>query len=259
MFRKELHIFLSSLLFFTRIRLPFSVPYKETYMKDITTYLPLVGGLVGALGGGLCWGLSTLVSLPMVVAVILSMIFMLLLTGAIHEDGLADVFDGFGGGYDKNRILEIMQDSAIGTYGTMALLFSSVLRISLLSLFPVASLLLTFITVHMLSRAVVLLVTYRWEYARKEGKAKARGVVQRLAWQRMVFGLLCGVCPLFFYGSWWVFLTLPVAVAIAWLLGHYFAYKIGGYTGDCLGAVQQIVELGVLFALFVLQVQHIIG
>lgn len=255
MIKRELNILFSSLMFFTRVKLPFNVPFVKENMSRITTHFPLIGIFVGAFGGGLYFLLSFL-GLPPLIPVVIVVIAMMFLTGAIHEDGLADVFDGFGGGYTKNRIMEIMQDSAIGTYGVLALILMLFLKIALLDAIPSSKFIFALIVSQSLSRLSVLFVTYRWRYVRIVGKAKARGMVQKLSWRRMVWAVFFGVAPLLLFESLGVFLLLPVVALVAVVMGYFFAKKIGGYTGDCLGAVQQISELSILLFFLLLNIEN---
>lgn len=220
-------------------------------MRKITTYLPLAGLLVGILGVVL-YSLLSLATLPHFIIILTVVIGTLLATGALHEDGLADVFDGFGGGYTKSRILEIMQDSSIGTYGMLALLLSLSMKVALLTFISHSLFIATFITSQSLSRLAIVFVTYRWKYARTEGKAKARGMVEKLSWTRMLIAFILGTCPLLLFKNYIILILLPITIFVAIIMGYFFAKKIGGYTGDCLGAVQQISELVILVTIFVL-------
>ena len=124
----SLKLFLLALGFYTR----FPVPKNQDYsgLPQASVYLPLIGWLVGG-SAGLCFYLADLL-LPTTTAVILALIGGTLLTGAFHEDGFADVCDGFGGGYGKQQILDIMKDSRIGTYGALALLMAFTLKFAAL-------------------------------------------------------------------------------------------------------------------------------
>jgi len=116
---QHIRIFFTALMFFTRIPCPSWVDHSEEYLNKSSQYFPLVGGIVGAIG--LAVLLGALWVLPVPLAVLLSMVATVLATGAFHEDGFADMCDGFGGGWTKEKILDIMQDSRLGTFGAVGL------------------------------------------------------------------------------------------------------------------------------------------
>ncbi len=230
--------------FLTRVPVPLPNIYTPERLTLAARYYPLVGIGVGVAGAVILTLALQIVLFP--VAVILSVIGTILLTGAFHEDGFADTCDGIGGGQSKSQALEIMRDSRIGTYGALALVLSIGLKISLLALMPLQSAALTLIAAHGASRAAILLVLSTTDYARDEGSAKplatgisahslfiglAVGCVALIPLAMNVSGIsiICGLLGLGFCA-----LTLQVIVT----------RKIGGFTGDTLGAVQQVSELG---------------
>jgi adenosylcobinamide-GDP ribazoletransferase len=237
--KKEWTLFLTALMFFTRIPVPRTLPYSEAYLNQSSRYLPLVGTVVGLAAGFVCW-LSGLV-LPAPVAVLLSMVCSILLTGGFHEDGLADACDGFGGGWTKERILEIMKDSRIGAFGAMGLIIGLLLKYTCLSTLPLRVIPLVLVAGHSLSRWVALSFLYSHEYVREEGKAKP--LASQMSWGALLFAGCWGVLPLLFFGHLWVLLLILPLFVVKWALGLYFQRWIGGYTGDCLGAAQQVLEI----------------
>jgi len=200
--------------------------------------LPLIGWLVG----GVCALAFYLADLlwPQPAAVILALITGILLTGALHEDGFADVCDGFGGGMNKQRILEIMKDSHIGVYGILGLLLGLLLKISVLSAIPVTTVPLVLLAGHSISRLPPLLLMQRYEYAR-EHHSKASGAVYKPNLQELAFAAVIALLPLALLPAFCALAIISVLFATM-LLGHYFYRHIGGYTGDCLGASQQVAE-----------------
>lgn len=246
--KKEWTLFLTALMFFTRLPVPRSLPYSEAYLNQSSRYFPLVGTVVGLAAGFVCW-LSGLV-LPPPVAVLLSMVCSILLTGGFHEDGLADACDGFGGGWTKERILEIMKDSRIGAFGAMGLFMGLLLKYTCLSALPLRVIPLVLVAGHSLSRWVATSFLYSHAYVREEGKAKP--LASQMSWGSLLFAGGWGVLPLLFFGYPWVFLTLLPLFAVKWAMGLYFRRWIGGYTGDCLGAAQQVLEIGFYLSLLVL-------
>ena len=232
----HLKLFLLALSFYTRLPHPQPLDYRQ--LPQAAVYLPLVGWLVG----GCCALVFYLADLlwPQITAVIMALIAGILMTGALHEDGFADVCDGFGGGMGKQRILEIMKDSHIGVYGVLGLLLMLLLKISLLSVMPVSTVPLVLLAGHSMSRLSPLLLMQRYEYAR-ENDSKASGAVYKPDYQELAFATVIALLPLALLPALCALVIIPVLIATL-LLGHYFYRHIGGYTGDCLGASQQVAE-----------------
>jgi adenosylcobinamide-GDP ribazoletransferase len=232
----HLKLFLLALSFYTRLPGPQSQDY--TKLPQAVLYLPLVGWLVGGITAlsfylaDLLWTQST--------AVILALIIGIFLTGAFHEDGFADVCDGFGGGWGKQRIMEIMKDSYIGVYGVVGLLLIFLLKISLLGGLFAAAVPLVLLAGHSLSRLPPLLLMQSYHYAR-DNDSKSAGAVYKPSMQQLAIVTVLALLPMALLPSLCVLAIIPV-LGVNWYLGHYFYRYIGGYTGDCLGASQQIAE-----------------
>jgi adenosylcobinamide-GDP ribazoletransferase len=239
----HLKLYLLALGFYTRLPVPKDQDYSQ--LPQASIYLPLVGWLVGGLSG-LCFYVTNLIW-PQTVAVILSLLCGILLTGAFHEDGFADVCDGFGGGYDKQRILEIMKDSQIGAYGALGLLLLMSLKISLLITLPSGFIPLIFFAGHSISRFQPLLLMQRYDYARSDN-SKGSAAVFKPSPQELCFAGVFALLPLLLLPLL-CSLVIPVIFLVNWRLGCYFYCHIGGYSGDCLGTSQQLSE--VVFYLFV--------
>jgi adenosylcobinamide-GDP ribazoletransferase len=237
--KKEWTLFLTALMFFTRVPVPKTLPYSEAYLNQSSRYFPLVGTVVGLVAGSVFWLSSLVLSLP--VAVLLSMAGSILLTGGFHEDGLADACDGFGGGWTKERILEIMKDSRVGAFGAMGLVMVLLLKYTCLTSLPLHLMPLLLVAGHSLSRWVAVSFLFTHEYVREEGKAKP--LASQLSFGALLFAGFWGVLPLLFFQNPWVFLLPFPLFFVKWALGHYFQRWIGGYTGDCLGAAQQVLEI----------------
>ncbi len=235
----------ASFIFFTR--LPFwrlHQPPRECY-NSVVEYWPLTGWLTGGLmvltlwvG---CW------YLPYIIAILLAIAVRLLVTGALHEDGLADFLDGFGGGgSDRERILAIMKDSHIGTYGVIGLsLYLLLFTATLYSMTPeMASLAILAVTPY--ARMVTAQMVMMMPYARREEEAKAGIVYRKMDWRAGIGLAIQGLLPLVAFlwlteMAWEMVLFIPCVVL-------YFLYlliwsKLRGYTGDCCGAVCLIMEL----------------
>ena len=233
----NLKLFLLALGFYTR----FPVPKNQDYsgLPQASVYLPLIGWLVGG-SAGLCFYLADLL-LPTTTAVILALIGGILLTGAFHEDGFADVCDGFGGGYGKQQILDIMKDSRIGAYGTLGLILLIALKISLLTSLSASEIPFALIAGHSTSRLQPLFVMRRYPYARTGG-GKSHVALFKPGFGDLMFAAIVAFLPLLFLPDIGL-LAIPVVVLSNWQLGRYFYRHIGGYTGDCLGASQQVAEV----------------
>ncbi len=232
----HLKLFFLALSFYTRLPCPQTLDYKQ--LPQAGVYLPLIGWLVGAIAA-LSFYLASLVW-PQATAAILALSAGILLTGALHEDGFADVCDGFGGGMNTQRILEIMKDSHIGVYGALGLLLMLLLKVSLLAAMPAADVPLVLLSGHSISRLSPLLLMQRYEYARS-CDSKASGAVYKADFQELAFAAVTALLPLALLPAV-CSLALIAVLSATMLLGHYFYRRIGGYTGDCLGASQQIAE-----------------
>jgi adenosylcobinamide-GDP ribazoletransferase len=259
MLAREIRLFFTAWMFFTRVPLPARlaawVGHSPELMNGAVRYFPLTGIFVGLAGAAVfefCIWLFT----PLV-AVSLSMAATVLFTGAFHEDGFADVCDGFGGGYTPDRVLEIMKDSRVGAFGAIGIALLLLIKFSaLLSLAegPDPELAAAIIVAgHALSRIAPPLLIRSMTYVRAEADAKAKPLAQQVSLGGLLVALAFGVLPLAFMGygfdSGWLFSlgVVPVLLATAFT-GIWFKRRIGGYTGDCLGAAQQVAE--VVFYLF---------
>lgn len=219
--------------------------------RNVIRPLWSIGTLVGWLTGGAMAAILYFGSmvLPYLVVVITAMAVRLLMTGALHEDGLADFMDGFGGGgRDRQRILDIMKDSRIGTYGVLGLVFYELLLgTTLYSLTPELAALVVF-AADPYSKMVTSQLILMLPYARKEEEAKSKTVYRKMEWKAGVSLAVQGLLPMaaFLYLTrlpWTMIIFMPCLVM-------YFLYllirqRLQGYTGDCCGAVCLLVELTV--------------
>ena len=245
----------AAFIFFTR--LPFwrlRQPPKSAYTA-VVEWWPLTGWLTAAVMAAVLYFGSMV--MPTTIALLLAIVSRLLVTGALHEDGLADFFDGFGGGgTDRQRILDIMKDSRIGTYGVIALvLYFALLFVCLLSL-PVERAALAILAADPFSKMVTSELVLMMPYARTEETAKARTVYRKpsvkagicLAVQGML--PLVGVCWLFREEVDWSLLIFPPCL-VMYFLYLFIWRRLRGYTGDCCGAVCLLVELSFYLSLIV--------
>ena len=235
-------LFLLALSFYTRIPISQSLDYQKLAQSVI--YLPLVGWIVGGISG-IMFFIAQLF-LPQITAVLCSVTVGILITGAFHEDGLADVCDGFGGAFEKTRILEIMKDPHIGVFGVLGLLLTFALKVTMLNEFSAQEIPFILFTGHSLSRFPPLQIMFCYDYARIEN-SKTAAATKKLTLSELIFAACFAFAPLLFLPRESFWLILPLIIMTAFL-GNYFFQKIGGYVGDCLGASQQISEI--LFYLF---------
>lgn len=246
--RTHLHLLLLAVQFYTRLPVPAWVGYSDELLNKATVYFPLVGWLVGGVAAGVFEGANFLFR-NAEVALLLSMVASILLTGAFHEDGFADVCDGFGGGWTQDKILAIMKDSRLGTYGATGLGLLLAGKFLVLRGLPPAAVAPALLLAHPLSRATALICIFSHRYARANEDSKAKPVAKKMSPIALATGLLLGALPLFAYAAWLhhaaVLLVLAPLVAVKTMLAHYFQRWIGGYTGDCLGAIQQVAEVSI--------------
>lgn len=249
MIRREAEYFFGALRFFSRLPVPAWVGHSDEALGQSARYLPAVGLVVGGLGAAAYWAAAQL--WPGAVAVLLAMAAMLYATGAFHEDGLSDAADGLGGGWDKARILAIMKDSRVGSYGVVALWLGLTGRFVLLSALAPALVPAALVAGNGLSRFCATLPMAAMDYARDDAQSKARPVAGRLSPGALLFAALFAAAGL----AWLPWPQALAGTALAGLATLWLAAKfrrwLGGYTGDCLGAVQQLAEIGFYLGLAV--------
>lgn len=241
---------LGALQFLTRI--PIRTPHEVEHRLAVP-WFPVVGLLIGAVVGGLAAGLSEL--LPPLVVGAVAVGVGLLVTGAFHEDGLADVADAFGGGWTVERRLEILQDSRHGTYGVAALSTSIVVRVACLASIPSpGALFAAAVAAHTLGRAGAVAAMRAAPPARDSGLGVAAAAALRPL--PTIAGLVAGVGAVAALTGWWV-LPLAAAATVGVTVTVTLAVrKIGGLAGDVLGAVEQVVECLVLVVAAGLATHH---
>ena len=254
MIKKEITYFLTALMFFTRIPIPFRLDYSSEIMNQSQKYYPLVGIVVG-LFNALVFYLLQFV-LPIDVSLVLMMIASILLTGAFHEDGLTDVCDSFGGGYGKEKILTIMKDSRVGAYGVVGIILLFLLKflsMKHLAETSILDFLIVLLIAHSSSRYFSGLMIHTHEYVTDIDQSKSKPLANKALPKKTLFvGLLFTLLPFLWFDSFLMLLVLPFAYLGKIYLGWYFNKHIGGYTGDCLGTVQQVTEVLVYLGFIIL-------
>lgn len=244
---QQLRLFFIALQFFTRLPIPRWVGFEAAWLHHASRYFPLVGVVVAAIAAAVYY-LTALV-LPAPVAVLLSTAASIYITGAFHEDGFADACDGFGGGLTPQRVLEIMKDSRIGAYGAIGIICMLAVKCTTLAMLPPASAIAALFLAHPLSRLAATALIWRMDYARDEGKSKP--MAQQMRGSEFTIAscgalLPCVVLVVCDQVSAQVVGAALLAAALAALwLARMFKARIGGYTGDCLGTVQQLAEVAI--------------
>ncbi len=243
--KKEIHLIFTALMFYTRIPCPKWVDHNATYLNLSTKYLPFIGWIVGAISAVIFYFGRFL--LPVEISIFLAILAGFLTTGGFHEDGLADVCDGFGGGWTQEKILAIMKDSRVGTYGVLGLIIAVGLKFlglnTLLENANFIQILAVFIAAHSVSRLAATSIIYTEKYAREDASAKAKPVAKKMKTMHFVVAVLFGLSPLVLFFSSYILLVLIPVIILRYYLVGYFNKWVKGYTGDCLGATQQITEV----------------
>jgi len=225
--------------FLTRIPVGDVGEVDDARLRDATGWFPLVGAVVGLVEGGIRWGLDA--ALGDMVAAVLAVMGAVLVTGAFHEDGLADACDGLFGGWTPQRRIEIMRDSRLGTYGTVGLAGALLVRVGVLATLPADRAVAVAVTAHVVSRAMILVQIRSLPAASNQGSGAK--VADPVRGAHLVVAALSATAAL----AWWqagAIVALGGAVlgvVVMWALARRL---LDGLTGDILGATQQLALLG---------------
>lgn len=242
--RREWRLFLTAVQYFTRVPVPNWVGHSAGQLDGSARYFPAVGLGVGLVAAAVFAAASVL--LDTLLAALLATAATVVLTGAFHEDGLGDTIDGLGGGMSRERALEIMKDSRIGTYGTLALLLVIGMKVAALASMELLQAALALPAAHAVSRWLATSVIWRSRYVRIDDTSRAKPVTQSLSgggfaiatlWALLALAACALVTPL------GVVVALVPAIGVRFWLLRWFERRLGGYTGDGLGATQQLTEL----------------
>ena len=252
-----------ALQFLTRVPVRLQ-QFDPQWLHDSARHFPLIGMAVGAFGAAVL--LAALCLWPPWVAVLLAMAATVWLTGGFHEDGLADTCDALGGAVPRARALEIMKDSRLGSYAALGLgltlALKAALLVALLGRLGAAGTAAALLLAHGLSRGATVALLAALPYAGDVAHAKAKPLAQQISPAGLVVAL--GWCAALVLGLYVLGLSLPglagltplrmatavaAAALVAWLCGRWLLRRLGGYTGDGLGATQQWCELAVYLAL----------
>lgn len=244
MIAREAGLVLAATAFLTRLPVRRHDCHDGEPLERCARYFSLVGAGVGAAGAAVL--VAAALVLPLAVAVALSVLATVLVTGALHEDGLADTCDAFGGGVTREDVLRILGDSRIGAFGALGLVLALFLKLTTLAHVPLAVLPIALVCAHALSRAACVLVMALGRYARPEG-GRTRAIAAGARKTDAALAISIGLLP--FAWAPGVFLwSVLVALAVCAALYAWFRARIGGYTGDGLGAIQQATEIACYLA-----------
>lgn len=232
---------LAAFIFFTRLPFWRLAEVPADCFKNVVSKWALVGWLTAGLSVIVLYAGSLI--LPAGVALLLAIITRLLITGCLHEDGLADFFDGFGGGTSRERILAIMKDSHIGSYGVIGLITYFGLYYLLLNNLPIELAGCAILAGDPFSKGVASMIINRLPYARKEEEAKSKTVYSRMTKGEYLFSIICTVLPLYWLPESVYLLAGILPVTTWYMLTSFMKKKIQGYTGDCCGATFLLCEL----------------
>jgi Cobalamin-5-phosphate synthase len=254
--KKQLRILFTAFMFLTRLPVPRFTDHSPEYLEKSVVYFPVAGWVVGALSALAFLVFNKYISEDIAIAA--SIIAGILITGAFHEDGFADVCDAFGGGWTKEKILHIMKDSSLGTYGVIGLVAVLASKFLLLRELPKFTpdpahpsinifynyryFIFILLAGHAISRLMPVLIMQFYNYVTDPEGSKSKPVATRKPGFMMVPAALFAFIPFIFLSWHFVLAVIPV-VLVAFNLASYFKKWIGGYTGDCLGAIQQVSEL----------------
>jgi adenosylcobinamide-GDP ribazoletransferase len=241
--------FAGALQFLTRI------PVRTASAPSLTRsvpWFPVVGALVGAVLGVIVLGLGEVV--PMPVAAVITVLLGVLMTGAFHEDGLADVADAFAGGWDREQRFRILTDPLHGSYGVAALSGSVLLRVVCLAVLTPVVAAAALVASHSLGRAAAVTTMSALPTAKPEGLgADYTRTLRRLP---ALVGVVAGVAVAALATGWWAGPLVLAAAVAAGVVGWLAVRKLGGITGDVLGAVEQVAECLVLVVVTGLATHH---
>lgn len=237
---------LAAVQFLTRIPMPY-LPYDPDSLSRAVKFFPVVGLAIGNAAALLHQLLTP--HLPRLVTALLVIAFLVSITGCLHEDGLADTADGFGGGSSREQILIILKDSRIGSYGGAALTLSLSARVLLLASLPLTQIPQYLIAAHVLCRWTTLPLSYYLASARSQQDQAGAGQGARIAKLTtrgtLIVGSIFSLAICTFALRTHAAAAVAATILVTFLSGLYYQRRIGGVTGDCFGATNQLAEIAV--------------
>ena len=237
--------FLVAVQFMTRLPVPRGIPYSPDALAKSAVFFPAIGLLVGAGGGALYFLLSPHVSRDVIVVLIL--VYLVAVTGGLHEDALGDAADGFGGGREKDRVLAIMRDSRIGSFGTIAITLGLLARFVFLADLAPGKFIGFFIAGQVLGRWTALPLAFFLPSARDNETGQGKLIAHNITALSFGAGTLLALAIAAIALRTAALCAALAAAAIAAASGFYYRRRIGGITGDCLGATNQLTEIAIYF------------
>ncbi|MFM9976954.1 MAG: adenosylcobinamide-GDP ribazoletransferase [Sphingomonadaceae bacterium] len=244
-FAREGAYFATAVQFLTRLPVPRLTGFEQRWLDCAAGYFPLAGLMIGAITAGVMWLAGQ--ALPGMIPAILAVAVGMLATGAFHEDGLADTFDGLGGGHTREQKLAIMKDSRVGTYGLAALFIALTLKIASLAALPLSLAIAALLAAHAGGRIVPVIASAVLPYGGETVGAKVAPISPSAA--RIAFACATGLVPFALLPLWPSLLALAIGFALAAVILAWAYRAIGGHTGDVLGAAEQAFEVAVLVVL----------
>lgn len=245
MIAREVRLFLIALQFLTRIPVKSFEAFDPAWLDRAAKYFPLVGALVGTIAAFVL--LATSVFAPQPLPILLAIAAGVAVTGAFHEDGLADAVDGLGGGATRERRLEIMKDSRIGTYGAVTLGLVLAIKVAALSALDPMMAAVSLLSAHAAARLAAVVCLRMFDYVGDEGAAKVKPLATAATNGELAIAMVFGLAPAIVLLPLDAWLTaMIVGAAAALCLAAAARRLIGGYTGDVLGGVEQVFEAGFL-------------
>lgn len=247
--KHQWRLWLIALAFFTRIKVKPIANFDPKWLNQASRFYGLVGLLIGGLSAA-CYWLTSFI-FPSSIAIILAMLASILVTGAFHEDGLADTWDGFGGGWTIEQKLTIMKDSRLGTYGAAALIMALFLKFQLLLELSIATPLNAalpnviggLIIAHCLSRVVAVSLIFDQHYVRDIDSSKVKPMTEKQSVVELIILLASALIPLALLPIHLAGIMIVGLMTVRWLIVKWYQAQLGGYTGDLLGQAQQMSEL----------------
>jgi adenosylcobinamide-GDP ribazoletransferase len=242
--------FLSAVEFLTRIRVPVQ-SYEADTLSRAVKFFPVIGLLIG-LGGALLYFLLA-PHLPPAIVALCVVVYFVMITGCFHEDGLADAADGFGGGWEREQVLTIMRDSRIGSYGAAALTLSLLARVLLIAALPSLRAEFYLVAAPVLSRWTTLPLSFYLPSARQGGEDRSIGqgggqgarIARLTSLRSLIFGSVFTIVVVLALLRFHGIAPILASAGVTWLTALYYKYRIGGVTGDCFGATNQLAEIAV--------------
>jgi adenosylcobinamide-GDP ribazoletransferase len=242
--QRQLALLLCGVQFLTRLPMPIQSDFREDWINRATRYFPLIGQFIGLVSAAVLLLASKL--WPGWIAALLAVLTAVLLTGALHEDGLADTSDGLGGGRDATHRMAIMKDSRIGTYGVIALGFCTALKLASLTALSPWLAACSLVAAHGVARAATVVVMHALPYAGDPASAQINTQNLPPSRNEMCIALLLACWPLFLLGNARILLGIGICAIVTLAMASTARRLIGGQRGDILGAVEQLCETGFL-------------